>query len=130
MAPFFAATRRRNTRFRENRATTSLDNSPTGVSVIAVAIELPNTLSPIGLAFFFALIRSRLESFDFLELARGFLLSSQLLVAPRQQITGLGVLRLLARRLLQHAHGFRRPPLFEEDASRQRQRLDRLRLLR
>src|SRR5262245_45884301 len=81
---------------------------------IAVAIKFPNTLSLIRLAFFLALIRLRFEAFDFLELARGFLLSSQLLVATRQQITSLGVVRLIARGLLQRAHGFCRPPLFEE----------------
>src|SRR5262245_26451118 len=80
-------------------------------------------ISPIGLAFFFALIRLRFEAFDFFELAGCFLLSSQLLIAARQQITSLRVIRPRARGLLQGAHGLSRKTLFEKDASGQRQRL-------
>src|SRR5262245_54257940 len=84
-------------------------------------------ISLIRLAFFFALIRLRFEAFDFLEFSGGFLLTSQLLKRARQQITSLRIVRLLARSLLQSANSLRRPPLFEKDASRQLQRLDRLR---
>src|SRR5262249_34289918 len=65
-----------------------------------------------------------------LDLAARFFFPPQLLVAPPQQISSLRVIRLLARGLLQRADGLGRFPLFEKDAPRQRQRLDRLRLLR
>src|SRR4029079_11855265 len=72
----------------------------------AVAIRFPNTLSLIGLASFFALIRLRFEVFDFLKFSGGFLLAAKLLIASRQQITGLRIVRLLAGGLLQDSNGF------------------------
>src|SRR5262245_12153995 len=80
-------------------------------------------ISLIGLAFLFALMSLRFESFDRREFASGFLLSPQLLIAARQQISSLRVIRPRARGLLQNAYRLRRLPLFEQYASGQRQRL-------
>src|SRR5215471_11711218 len=65
---------------------------------------------------FFAFALPGLQAFDFGELARRVLIASQLLVPPRQQIVGLGFLRLASHCRLQYAHCFCRLTLLEQDA--------------